>query len=74
MLFPANIDINPLYKVYDVMAGVFILNLKRIMWNPSDAKAKLAFFTVETELALLNMPTIKRDGWDGGAYSYIYSS
>lgn len=83
--------------------------------NPSDAKAKLAFFTmdnlqieliqplggkstwqefldthgeglhhiafevknidgVEKEFAMVNMPTIQRGGWDGGAYSYIDGS
>jgi methylmalonyl-CoA/ethylmalonyl-CoA epimerase len=83
--------------------------------NPSDAKAKLAFFTmdnlqieliqplggkstwqeylekngegvhhiafqvkdidrVEKEFSSVNMPTIQRGGWDGGAYSYIDSS
>lgn len=85
------------------------------MGNPSDAKAKLAFFAmdnlqieliqplggkstwqefldkngegihhmafqvknidgIEKEFALLNMPTVQRGGWDGGAYSYIDSS
>lgn len=83
--------------------------------NPSDAKAKLAFFAmdnlqieliqplggkstwqefldnngegihhiafevknidgVEKEFALINMPTVQRGGWDGGAYSYVDGS
>lgn len=29
---------------------------------------------VEKEFALINMPTIQRGGWDGGAYSYIDGS
>lgn len=85
------------------------------MGNPSDAKAKLAFFSmenlqieliqplggkstwqeflddngegihhiafqvknidgVEKEFQLINMPTLQRGGWDGGAYSYIDGS
>ncbi len=85
------------------------------MGNPSDAKAKLAFFAmdnlqieliqplggestwqefldkngegihhvafevknidnIEKDFALLNMPTVQRGGWDGGAYSYIDGS
>jgi methylmalonyl-CoA/ethylmalonyl-CoA epimerase len=85
------------------------------MGNPSDAKAKLAFFAmdnlqieliqplggkstwqeflnkngegihhiafqvknidgVEKEFALLDMSTVQRGGWDGGAYSYIDGS
>ena len=85
------------------------------MGNPSDAKAKLAFFAmdnlqieliqplggkstwqefldnngeglhhiafqvknidgIEKEFASLEMTTIQRGGWDGGAYSYIDSS
>jgi len=83
--------------------------------NPSDAKAKLAFFSmdnlqieliqplggkstwqefldtngegihhiafevknidgVEKEFEMINMPTVQRGGWDGGAYSYVDGS
>jgi hypothetical protein len=40
------------------------------MGDPSDAKAKLAFFAMDN----LQIELIQSGGWDGGTYSYIDGS